>query len=174
MNNRYVISLLVSNESGVLTRLSGLFSRRGYNIDSLTVGETTEPDLSRMTIVLKGDDYALNQITMQLAKLHDVKKILHLANENSIYRELMLIKVRSAHETRSEIIEMVNVFRAKVLDFASESLTIEITGDTVKNSAFLELLNPFGVLEIARTGLTALERGNKSIYEYNIFSKEID
>ena len=174
MKNRYVLSVLVTNESGVLTRLSGLFSRRGFNIDSLTVSETADESLSRITIVLHGDDYILNQITMQLSKLHDVKKVVHLKNDYSIYRELMLIKVKSVHETRSDIIEMVNVFRAKILDFASEALTIEITGDTNKNNAFLDLLKPYGVLEIARTGLTALERGNKNIYEYEKFMKESD
>lgn len=171
MNNRYILSILVSNQSGVLTRLSGLFSRRGYNIDSLSVGETMDDGLSRVTIVLKGDDYVLNQITMQLAKLQDVKRIMHLKNDNTTYRELMLIKVSCKHSIRSEIIEIVNVFRAKILDFSTDSLTIEITGDSSKNNAFLELLEPYGVIEIARTGLTALERGSRSIYEYNKFQE---
>lgn len=164
MEKRYILSLLVTNRSGVLTRLTGLFSRRGYNIDNLSVGETTDPALSRITIALRGDDYVLRQIVLQMRKLHDIKQVLTLDNENSVLRELMLIKVKTDHKVRSSIIEIVNVFRAKIVDISNGSLTVEITGDTQKTNAFLELLKPYGVLEIARTGLTATQRGEETIY----------
>lgn len=167
MDNRYILSILVTNQSGVLTRLCGLFARRGYNIDNLSVGETTDPALSRITIMLRGNDYVLNQILMQLSKLHDVKQVIHLEGGSSVLRELMLIKVSTTHETRSAIMELVSVFRAKIVDIANAALTIEMTGDTEKTNAFLELLKPYGVLEIARTGLTATQRGEGSIYDNN-------
>jgi acetolactate synthase-1/3 small subunit len=164
MEKRYVLSILVSNHSGVLTKLTGLFSRRGYNIDSLSVGETVDPKYSRITVVLTGDDYVLNQIKMQLKKLHDVKKVKHLDEGNAIFRETMLIKVKATPAMRTQIIEIVNVFRAKIVDFATDSMTVEITSNTSKTNAFVQLLNQCEVLEIARTGLTALERGNTSIH----------
>jgi acetolactate synthase-1/3 small subunit len=165
MEKRHILSILVANHSGVLTKLTGLFSRRGYNIDTLSVGETNDESVSRITVSLKGDDYALNQIKLQLKKLHDVKKVIHLDENAAIFREIMLIKVKAGQYERSKILEIANVFRAKIIDFATEAITIEITGDTKKTDSFLELVKPFGILEISRTGLTALERGNLSIYD---------
>ena len=162
---RYVLSILVANHSGVLTKLAGLFARRGYNIDNLSVGETTDENLSRITVLLRGDDYVLNQISLQLKKLHDVKKVVHLDESDSIFSEIMLIKVKADQQERSQILEIANVFKAKIVDFATEAITVEITGDTKKTNNFLELVKPFGILEIARTGLTAIERGNYSIYD---------
>jgi acetolactate synthase-1/3 small subunit len=126
---RHVLSILVENHSGVLSRVSGLFSRRGYNIDSLSVGETEDPNVSRMTIVVRGDEYILEQIKKQLNKLIDVIKVIELKAEQSVYRELMLLKVGADTDKRAEIIEIVNIFRGRIVDVASESLMIEVTGD---------------------------------------------
>ena len=169
MQQRHIISVLVDNQSGVLLRVTGLFSRRGYNIESLAVGATQDPLLSRITIVVNGDDYILDQIKKQLDKLIVVKKVVELKSKTSIFRELILVKVKAKPEERLTIFEMVNIFRAKVVDLASESLTIEITGEGSKNEAFIDLLAPYGIIEIARTGITALERGNKSIYTHQKF-----
>ncbi len=170
--NRHVLSVLVENQSGVLSRVSGLFSRRGYNIDSLSVGVTEDPDVSRMTIVVRGDDYILEQIKKQLNKLIDVIKIIELKPNQSVYRELALIKIRSEAAHRASIIEIVDIFRAKIIDVANESLTAEITGDEGKIAAFLELMEPYGIKEIVRTGLTALERGNMEIKEHKKYEEE--
>jgi acetolactate synthase-1/3 small subunit len=161
--NRHVLSVLVQNQAGVLSRVSGLFSRRGYNIDSLSVGETEEPKVSRMTIVLKGDDYIVEQIKKQLNKLIDVIKIVELDTTQSVFRELALIKVKTTMASRASIIELVDIFRAKIVDVANETLTVEMTGDEAKIEAFLKIMEPYGIAEIVRTGLTALERGNKEI-----------
>lgn len=166
---RHVISVLVENQYGVLQRVSGLFSRRGYNIESLSVGVTEDPKVSRVTIVVNGDEYILDQIKKQLDKLIVVKKVLELKTGKSIFRELILVKVKAKPEQRLVIFEMVNIFRAKVVDIGSESLTLEITGEGSKNDAFIELLEPYGIIEIARTGITALERGNKGIINHNRF-----
>jgi acetolactate synthase-1/3 small subunit len=160
--NRHVLSVLVENQSGVLSRVSGLFSRRGYNIDSLSVGETEDPKVSRMTIVVRGDDYILEQIKKQLNKLIDVIKIIELDPRQSVFRELALIKVKTG-DNRASIIEIVDIFRAKIVDVANETLTVEMTGDEAKIEAFLSLMEPYGIAEIVRTGLTALERGNREI-----------
>lgn len=159
----YVISALVENRSGVLSRISGLFSRRGYNIDSLSVGETEDPTVSRMTIVTRADKQMQEQIKKQLNKLVDVIKIVELREETSVYRELALIKVKAVKETRAEIIEICNIFRAHVVDVSNESLVVEATGDQGKISALNKMLEPYGVKEIIRTGLTALERGDKEL-----------
>jgi acetolactate synthase-1/3 small subunit len=163
---RHVLSVLVSNESGVLSRVAGLFSRRGFNIDSLSVGETEVPSISRMTIVAQGNEQVLDQIEKQLNKLHDVLHIKIMPNDDSVYRELLLIKVASSKETRASIIEIADVFRAKIVDVASESLMIEITGDQSKINAFINLLDIYGIKEFTRTGLSALERGNEVIKDY--------
>jgi len=170
--NRHVLSVLVENQSGVLSRVSGLFSRRGYNIDSLTVGETEDPNTSRMTIVVRGDDYILEQIKKQLNKLIDVIKIIELSPNQAVFRELALIKVYAPPESRAAIISTVDIFRAKVVDVAKDSLTAEITGDQTKVDAFIELLSPYGIRETVRTGLTALERGSKQIKEHKKFEEE--
>jgi acetolactate synthase I/III small subunit len=172
MQNKYVISTLVVNHSGVLSKVTGLFSRRGYNISSLSVGETEDPGLSRITIVVTGDAYVLEQICKQLEKLVDVKKVLHLDTDNSVFRELLLIKVNAPPEQRSLIIEAANIFRAKTVDLAASSLTVELTGESSKIDAFIDLMRPYGVMEMARTGLTGIERGNKSIKDHNINDEE--
>ncbi len=161
--NRHVLSVLVENQSGVLSRVSGLFSRRGYNIDSLSVGETEDPKVSRMTIVVRGDDYILEQIKKQLNKLIDVIKIVELSPGQSVLRELALIKVKSTMETRASIIEIVSIFRANIVDVANDTLTVEMTGDESKIEAFINLMDSYGIAEIVRTGLTAIERGNRQI-----------
>lgn len=170
--NRHVLSVLVENQSGVLSRVAGLFSRRGYNIDSLTVGETEDPNTSRMTIVARGDEQILEQIKKQLNKLIDVIKIIELKPDQAVFRELTLVKVKATPETRASIIEITDIFRAKIVDVANESLTAEITGDQNKVNAFIDLLKPYGIREIVRTGLTALERGNKEIREHKKFEEE--
>ena len=160
---KYVLSVLVENHSGVLSRISGLFSRRGYNIDSLSVGVTEDPKVSRMTIVTASDEYTLEQIKKQLNKLVDVIKILELKEETSIYRELAMIKIKATKESRAEIIEIANIFRAHIVDVASDSLIIEATGDQGKISALTSMVEPYGIKEIIRTGLTALQRGDKEL-----------
>jgi len=161
MNNRHVLSVLVENQAGVLSRVSGLFSRRGYNIDSLSVGVTEDPAISRMTIVVRGDSYILEQIKKQLNKLIDVIKVIELDKDRSVFRELMLIKVNARENNRASIIEIVDIFRASVVDVSNETLTVELTGDEDKIEAFINLMKPYGIREIVRTGLTALERGSK-------------
>lgn len=160
---KHVLSVLVENHSGVLSRVSGLFSRRGYNIDSLSVGETEDPRISRMTIVADADEYTLEQIKKQLNKLIDVIKIIELKEDNAIYRELALIKIAATKENRAEIIEIANIFRAHIVDVANESIVIEATGDQGKISALSNMLVPYGIKEVIRTGLTALERGEKEL-----------
>ncbi len=167
MEQRHIISVLVDNHAGVLQRVSGLFSRRGYNIESLSVGVTEDPLISRITIVVFGDDYILDQIKKQLQKLIVVKKVLELNKKTSIFRELILIKVKAKPEERLTIFETANIFRAKIVDLASQSITIEITGEETKNEAFIELLAPYGIIELSRTGITALERGNMGINYHN-------
>ncbi|NLM26326.1 MAG: acetolactate synthase small subunit [Firmicutes bacterium] len=165
--SRHVISVLVDNQSGVLSRVAGLFSRRGYNIDSLSVGETENSQFSRMTIVVRGDDSTLEQIKKQLNKLIDVIKVVSLTSESSVYRELVLVKVAADDKTRAAINDIVDIFRAKIIDIAPKSLTIEITGDEPKIQAFIDLMKPYGIIEMARTGLTALQRGDLSITNNN-------
>lgn len=158
-----VLSLLVDNTSGVLSRVAGLFSRRGYNIDSLTVGETADPRYSRMTVVVSGDEQILDQITKQLAKLIDVVDIKILGNETSVSRELVLVKVRVDAEDRQEVIAVVNVFRGNIIDVGTDSLIVELTGQQSKLDAFLRLLEGHEILELARTGITGLSRGTDDI-----------
>lgn len=160
---KHVLSILVENHSGVLSRVSGLFSRRGYNIDSLSVGETENVHISRMTIVADADEYTLEQIKKQLNKLIDVIKVIELKEECSVYRELALIKIAATKENRAEIIEIANIFRAHIVDVSSESVVVEATGDQGKISALSNMLEPYGIKEIVRTGLTALERGEKEL-----------
>nr|WP_302598259.1 acetolactate synthase small subunit [uncultured Cellulosilyticum sp.] len=160
---KHVLSVLVENHSGVLSRISGLFSRRGYNIDSLSVGETEDPKVSRMTIVTASDEYTLEQIKKQLNKLVDVIKVLELKEESSIYRELAMIKIRASKASRAEIIEIANIFRAHIVDVSNDSLIIEATGDQGKISALASMVEPYGIKEIIRTGLTALQRGEKEL-----------
>ena len=155
---RHTISVQVENKPGVLARVATLFSSRGFNIESLTVGETEDPTVSRMTIVSSGDDPQIEQINKQLNKLVDVIKVTDLTLEKFIERELFLIRLTAEGENRSRVIELVDVFRAKIVDVSSKSLTVELTGDTEKIDAFLDLVKPFGIKEIVRTGKVALAR----------------
>jgi len=157
--DRYVLSALVQNHAGVLSRVSGLFSRRGYNIDSLTVGETQDPGVSRMTIVVRGDEATIEQIQKQLEKLVEVGAVRLLDSSNAVYRELALIKVAASNDARPDIIQIAGIFRARIVDVSAETLTIEATGDQAKIDGLIELLAPFGIRELARTGIAALERG---------------
>ena len=154
-----VFSILVENSAGVLSRVAGLFSRRGYNIDSLTVGETTDPKVSRMTVTVTGDDDVLEQIEKQLSKLIDVKEVVELPAEASVCRELVLVKVECDTTRRQEIIAISDIFRANIVDVSPESVIIELTGAQSKLNAFIELLNGFKITELARTGITGLARG---------------
>ena len=160
---KHVLSVLVENQSGVLSRISGLFSRRGYNIHSLSVGETENPSISRMTIVVEESVQTLEQIKKQLNKLIDVIKIIELKNETAVYRELALVKVKTSKDNRAEIIEIANIFRARIIDVASESVMIEATGDQGKLTALINMLEPYGLKEVIRTGITALQRGNEKL-----------
>lgn len=156
---KVVFSILVENTSGVLSRVSGLFSRRGYNIDSLSVGVTENKKYSRMTVVASGDDEILEQIEKQLGKLVDVKKIEELKDGTSVCRELILVKVKVNIEQRQQIISIADIFRAKIVDVSQDSLMIELTGTQTKLDAFLDLLEGFEIKEMVRTGLTGLQRG---------------
>ncbi len=158
-----VYSLLVDNTSGVLSRISGLFSRRGYNIESITAGATADPRYTRITIVTSGDELILSQIEKQVRKLEDVIEIKVLNPEESVYRELIMIKVRANASERSEIISVTDIFRAKIVDVESNSLIIELTGNQSKLEAFLNLLEGYEILELARTGITGLLRGSKDV-----------
>ena len=160
MERRYILSALVQNHAGVLSRVSGLFSRRGYNIDSLTVGETVDPGVSRMTIVVRGDEAILEQIQKQLEKLIEVASVKRLDADQAVMREIALIKVAASPDTRPDIIQIANIFRARIVDVAAESLIVEVTGAQSKVDGLIELLKPFSILELARTGLSALERGS--------------
>ncbi|MDR0957638.1 MAG: acetolactate synthase small subunit [Clostridiales bacterium] len=161
--------MLVENQSGVLSRISGLFSRRGYNIDSLSVGVTENPAFSRVTIVTSGDEFVIAQIKNQVEKLVDVVRVVELATDSSVMRELALIKIKAAEQTRSAIVGIVDIFRAKIIDVSASSVTVEITGETSKIDAFLSLAETYGVEEIARTGLTGLQRGAAFIKEHEKF-----
>lgn len=163
MEQQRILSLLVDNTSGVLSRVSGLFSRRGYNIDSLTVGTTADPAYSRMTVVCHGDDLILEQITKQLEKLIDVRDIKLLQPNESVHRELVLIKVRADEKERHNIIAISDVFRAKIVDVGMESLIIELTGSKSKLEGFMNLLQGYEILELARTGITGLSRGTHDV-----------
>ena len=158
---KHTISALVENKSGVLAHISTLFSARGFNIDSLAVGETDDPTVSRMTIVLDANERILEQVVKQLHKLIDVIKVQDLTGQNFIDRELILVKVNATPATRAEIIQIVNIFRARIVNASSKALTIEITGDTEKIKGMLELLREFGIKDIVRTGKIALARGDK-------------
>ena len=163
--SRHTLSVLVENKPGVLARVASLFSRRGFNIDSLAVGPTELAEVSRMTIVVNVEELPLEQVTKQLNKLINVIKIVELDPAQSVQREHLLIKVRVDNATRSQVLEAVNLFRARVVDVATDALVIEITGDSSKVQAFLRILEPYGIKEIAQSGLLAIGRGGKSITE---------
>ncbi len=157
---RSVIAIYVENKYGVLTRVSGLFMRRGFNIDSLTVGETDDPDFSRITISLNGDESTREQVINQLKKLHNVKRVKLLKTASSVERELMLLKVKNTPDNRSEIMAAAEIYRAKVIDYTTDSMCIEVTGEPTKINAFIDVMKPLGIVEMCRTGVVALERGN--------------
>lgn len=161
--HKRVFQLLVDNTSGVLSRISGLFSRRGYNIESITAGVTADPKITRITIVATGDEEILQQIEKQVAKLVDVRDVRELKPSESVYRELALVKVRTNEEQRQSVISMADIFRAKIVDVSPESLMIEITGDQSKIDAFLNLLSGYEILELARTGIAGLRRGTDGV-----------
>lgn len=163
MEDKHILSVLVKNSAGVLSRVSGLFSRRGYNIDSLTVGKTEDETKSRMTIALKGDNDILVQVKKQLNKLEDVIKVIDMKSNKAMVRELVLIKVKADAEKRAAINEIVKIFRCKIIDVTSEVLTIELTGDGNKVNALIKLMEDYGIEEIVRTGITALQRGESTI-----------
>ena len=160
---QHTISVLMNNHFGVLSRISGLFSGRGFNIESLNVSETSDPNISRMTIVTIGDKAKIEQITKQLNKLVDVIKVVDLTEESFVDRELVLIKMNAEPRVREEMLRIVELFRARVVDVSSSTYTIEITGDEGKINSFLELLNPLGVKEVVRSGRLAIGRGNNSL-----------
>jgi acetolactate synthase I/III small subunit len=160
---KHTLAVLVENKSGVLSRVASLFSRRGYNIDSLAVGVTEDPEISRMTIVVHGDDHVLEQVTKQLNKLVDVIKVSDIGGDDAVERELALIKVSADVSNRAEIIQIANIFRARIVDVAPKSMTVEVTGDEGKIDAIEKLLRQFGIKEMARTGKIALVRGPKKV-----------
>jgi acetolactate synthase-1/3 small subunit len=164
---KHTLSVLVENNAGVLSRVSGLFSRRGFNIDSLAVGVTENPEISRMTIVVNGDNYIVEQVCKQLNKLISVIKIKELSEADSVSRELALIKVSATASTRSEIVQIVEIFRAKIVDVSKTTLTIEASGSNEKVAALEDMLKQFGIKEIVRTGTIAIDRGNKQIKATN-------
>ena len=170
--NQYTISALVSNKSGVLVRVAALFARRGYNIESLSVCKTENDALSRMTIVLNGDDYILGQMMKQMDKLVDIKKIQQV-EESAVCRELLLAKVKTDAATRSQILEISQIFRAKVVDVSPEATILELTGKSSKLDGFVTMLMPYGVMELARTGVTAIGRGKACIKDETDYKEKI-
>ena len=156
---RSVIAVYVENKYGVLTRVAGLFMRKGFNIDSLTVGETEDPAYSRMTITLNGNDYAREQLINQLKKLHNVKEVKLLESAQNVERELLLLKVPNHPETRSEIMAAADVYRGKIIDYSTDAMIIEVTGEPLKIQAFIDVVKPIGIIEMCRTGVVSLERG---------------
>lgn len=164
----HTLSVLVENKPGVLARIAGLFSRRGFNIDSLAVGPTEHPEVSRMTIVVNVDQSPLEQVTKQLNKLVEVIKIVELDHAGSIDRELMLVKVRADATTRGAVLDAVQLFRAKVVDVAPDAITIQVTGNSDKLADFLRVLEPFGIRELVQSGMVAIGRGSRSISERSL------
>jgi acetolactate synthase-1/3 small subunit len=167
-STKHTLSVLVENKPGVLARIAGLFSRRGFNIDSLAVGPTEHPEVSRMTIVVDVDQSPLEQVTKQLNKLVEVIKIVELDPAASVNRELLLLKVRADAETRGHVLDAVQLFRAKVVDVAPDAVTIQVTGNADKLADFLRVLEPFGVRELVQSGMVAIGRGSRSITERSL------
>lgn len=163
MDNKFVIAVCVDNQAGVLTRVTAMFTRRKFNIDTLTVGETEQKEYSRITITMRGDEHLKMQIVEQLKKLYVVKKVEEL-HDDPIKRELMLIKVKNSSDTRNDVMTAVDVFRASVIDYSPEGMCIEVTGNPSKIDAFIKLMEPFGILEMCRTGVVALDRGTVTLF----------
>lgn len=162
--SKYVIAVYVDNKPGVLTRVSSMFTRRAFNIDTLTVGEIENPDYSRITISLSGDEYAKNQIVAQLHKLHNVQKVKVLSDESTLKRELMIIKMKNNPHNRAEIMAAAEVYKGKIIDYSVSTISVEVTGEPVKIDAFIELMKPLGILEMCRTGIVAIERGAETMF----------
>ena len=162
---KFIIAVYVDNKFGVLTRVTSMFTRRGFNIDALTVGKTESDDFSRITITMYGDDAAKEQMIKQLKKLVNVKMVKLLSKESSVIRELMLIKVKNDRKTKNDIMTAVSIFRSKIIDYSANALCIEVTGDTEKLDAFIEIMKPLGIIEMCRTGIVALERSEGSLLE---------
>ena len=162
---KFIIAVYVDNKFGVLTRVTSMFTRRGFNIDALTVGKTESDDFSRITITMYGDDAAKEQMIKQLKKLVNVKMVKLLSKESSVIRELMLIKVKNDRKTKIDIMTAVSIFRTKIIEYSANALCIEVTGDTEKLDAFIEIMKPLGIIEMCRTGIVALERGEGSLLE---------
>lgn len=160
----FVLAVYADNQAGVLTRVTAMFTRRGFNIDALTVGETERSEYSRITIRLRGDGYDCEQLIHQLQKLYVVKKV-EVLDADAMKRELMLIKVQNKSETRSDVMTAVDVFRANVIDYSADGMCIEVTGNSSKIDAFVKLMEPFGILEMCRTGIVALDRGNVTLLD---------
>ncbi len=163
--SKHTLSVLVENKPGVLARIAGLFSRRGFNIDSLAVGPTEHPEISRMTIVVNVEESPLEQVTKQLNKLIEVIKIVELDGPQSVNRELLLVKVKADAETRGQILDAVTLFKARILDVAPEAITMEITGNSDKLASFLRVVEPFGIRELVQSGMVAIGRGSRSVSE---------
>jgi acetolactate synthase-1/3 small subunit len=161
--DQYVIGVIVANVSGVLSRVSGMFTRRGFNIDSLTVGETESSGFFRITIAFHGDEDIKERILQQLQKLHDVREVEVLDSKDTVIRELLLIKVRNKTEIRQDIMTAVEIFRSKIVDYSPTALVCELTGETSKIDAFIQLLKPYGIMEMCRTGIVAIERGENCL-----------
>lgn len=161
--NKYVIAVLVENKPGVLTRVSSMFTRRGFNIDALTVGEIEDSKYSRITITITGDENTRDQFVSQMRKLFNVKKVQVLEDNNTIRRELLLIKVKNSPERRPEIMAAAEVYRGKIIDYAADVMSVEVTGEPVKIDSFIELMMPMGILEMCRTGIVAIERGKGTL-----------
>jgi acetolactate synthase-1/3 small subunit len=170
--SRHTLSVLVENKPGVLARVSALFSRRGFNIDSLAVGPTEHADVSRRTIVVNVEDLPLEQVTKQLNKLVNVLKVVELEPETAIQRELLLVKVKADQTSRTQVLEVVQVFRAKVVDVATDAVTIEVTGTADKLDAFIRVLEPYGIRELVQSGVVAVGRGARSITDRTLRSVE--
>ncbi|MBP0967523.1 MAG: acetolactate synthase small subunit [Oscillospiraceae bacterium] len=163
MSKQYVIGVLVANISGVLSRVSGMFTRRGFNIDSLTVGETENTGYSRITVAFHGDEDIKERIVTQLEKLHDVKEVEVMNQQETVVRELLLLKVRNTAENRQDIMTVVEIFRSKIVDYSAAALICELTGETSKIDAFIDLMKSFGIMEMCRTGIVAVERGGNCL-----------
>lgn len=165
---QFVISIRVSNKFGVLSRVASMFSRRGFNIDSLTVSATESEGVSRMTITATGDEYAKKQIILQLNRLHEVLEISEMPYESTLIRELLLIKIKNEGEHHQEIMDAVNIFKANIIDYAPNSFCIEVTGESSKLDTFINVVKPYGIIEMCRTGVVALERGSSCLREMDM------
>lgn len=162
--SKYVIAVYVDNKPGVLTRVSSMFTRRAFNIDTLTVGEIENPAYSRITISLSGDEYTKSQIVAQLHKLHNVQKVKVLSDDSALKRELMIIKMKNNPSNRAEIMAAAEVYKGKIIDYSVSTISVEVTGEPVKIDAFIDLMKPLGILEMCRTGIVAIERGAETMF----------